>query len=170
MKRESGHIAVVALYLDELLVASSSTELLLDTKRKLGTHFEMKGLVKPKMILRIKIFWDLQRKPLYISQDSYVTCTLDRFKMKDANESSTPMDWNLDLEQSSDACDMPYREAIRSQLYLLVDTRPDILYAVAGLAKYVASLKLLHWNCIKRIFCYLVETKEQGWSIHKRRN
>lgn len=56
MKRGSGHFTLVPLYVDDLLVASSNMEILLHTKRKLGTHFMMKDLGRLKVILEVEIF------------------------------------------------------------------------------------------------------------------
>lgn len=72
------------------------------------------------------------------------------------------MDQNLDFLHRSALCDMPYREAGGSLLYLLVGSRLDILYAIARLAKYVESQKLLHCSCIERVFRHLDGTKEPG--------
>lgn len=57
---------------------------------------------------------------------------------------------------------MPYRGAIGSFIYLLIGTHPGISYAVTRLAKSGAIPKLRHRNCIKRVFCYLFETKKLG--------
>lgn len=162
MKRENGHVTLVALYVDDLLIASSNMNVLLDTKHKLQTSFKMKDLGESKMILGIEIFRDRPRKSLFICQDRYVRRVLERFGMQSANGSSTPMDQNLDLQQNSESCKMPYREAIGCLLYLSVGTRPDISFAVARLAKYVEHPTMLHWTCVKRIFRYLAGTQGMG--------
>lgn len=72
------------------------------------------------------------------------------------------MNQRIDFQQTSDTRDMPNRDVVGSILYLLGGACRDISYAVARLAKYAESAKLLYQTCTKQIFCYLVETKELG--------
>lgn len=50
MKRESGLVALVAIYTDDLQAISSIMENLVDNKRRQETHFKMKDLGESKLI------------------------------------------------------------------------------------------------------------------------
>lgn len=53
---------------------------------------------------------------------------------------------------------IPYREAIRSLLYLSITSRPDISFAVNYLSRFHSKPVESYWKIVKRIFAYLKET------------
>jgi len=55
---------------------------------------------------------------------------------------------------------VPYREAIGSLMYAAVSTRPDIAFAVSTLSQFLENPGEAHWEGVKRIFCYLLGTKD----------
>jgi len=57
---------------------------------------------------------------------------------------------------------IPYREAIGMLMYLTISTRPDIMYAVTYLARYVSDPGPVHWNAVKRVLRYLRGTRTHG--------
>jgi hypothetical protein len=54
---------------------------------------------------------------------------------------------------------VPYREAIGSLMYAAIATGPNIAFAVSILSQFLEHLSQLHWQAIKRIFCYLIGSK-----------
>ncbi|GJX88198.1 hypothetical protein Tco_0340212 [Tanacetum coccineum] len=107
----------------------------------------MKELGEAKKILGMEIVRDQSRKHLRVSQSGYVSNILNKFRID--NEKSIQMslgrNFNLllkdcpfrdyDVERMSK---VPYANAVRSLMYLMVCTRPDIAYAVSVISKYLA--------------------------------
>ena len=54
---------------------------------------------------------------------------------------------------------VPYHEAVGSLMYTTLRTRPDICYAVQTVSKFNNKPRLAHWEAVKRIFQYLISTK-----------
>src|ERR1700684_1006126 len=54
---------------------------------------------------------------------------------------------------------VPYHEAVGSLMYATLGTRPDICYAVQTVSKFNNKPGLAHWEAVKRIFKYLIGTK-----------
>jgi hypothetical protein len=54
---------------------------------------------------------------------------------------------------------IPYREAIGSLMYAAVGTRPDIAFAVSTLAQFSQNPGWVHWEAVKKVFRYLLGTK-----------
>ena len=50
---------------------------------------------------------------------------------------------------------VPYREAIGSLMYASVATCPDITFAVSTLSQFLDNPGDIHWEAVKRVFCYL---------------
>lgn len=56
----------------------------------------------------------------------------------------------------------PYKEAIRSLIYLTTCSRPDIAYAVGQAARFFQNPGKAHWAAVKRILSYLSGTRHYG--------
>ena len=57
---------------------------------------------------------------------------------------------------------IPYRKVVGGLLYLVVNTWPDIAYAVSEVSKYCQDPGLRHWKAVKRILRYLKGTADYG--------
>jgi hypothetical protein len=57
---------------------------------------------------------------------------------------------------------VPYRSIVGSLLHLVVNTRPDIAYAVSQVCRYSSNPGIAHWNAVKQILRYLKGTSKYG--------
>ncbi|GJT67397.1 hypothetical protein Tco_1018877 [Tanacetum coccineum] len=55
---------------------------------------------------------------------------------------------------------IPYASAVRSLMYVMVCTRPDVAHAMSVVSWYMAHPGKEHWNAVKCIFCYLKGTSD----------
>lgn len=55
---------------------------------------------------------------------------------------------------------VPYREAIGSLMWAAIGTRPDIAFPVGNLSKFLDNPGIAHWEAAKRVFRYLLGTKD----------
>jgi hypothetical protein len=55
---------------------------------------------------------------------------------------------------------IPYASAIRSIMYAMICTRPDVSYALSATSKYQSNYGEAHWTIVKNILKYLRRTKE----------
>ena len=67
--------------------------------------------------------------------------------------------------QADEATVKDYRAMIGSLLYLVVYSRPDILYAVVKLSQFCTNLSLIHLAAVKRIFRYLRSYPDPAFRI-----
>ena len=86
----SKHI-YLALYVDDILLATNDIGMLHETKRFLSKKFEMKDLGDAYFVLGIRIHRDRSRGILGLSQKSYIEKTLKRFFMNDCKPDDTPV-------------------------------------------------------------------------------
>ena len=63
-------------------------------------------------------------------------------------------------EEKAAMAKVPYREAVGSLIWLPMDTRPDISYAVSQVAKFNDNTGEEHWSAVLRIFLYLHRTTD----------
>ena len=159
----NGNILIIALYVDDLLIACDDSAKLNVVKTELGKRFRMKDLQEARKCLGFEIERNIRSGTLRLSQVKYANAVLSRFGMASAKPSRTPMETKLNLEMDSKpAPDVPYREAIGSLMYLMVGTRPDIAFAVSRLAKYVENPTELQWQGVKRLLRYVIGTVKHG--------
>src|SRR6185312_5535227 len=69
------------LYVDDILLASSDKNLLLETKRFLTSKFEMKDLGEATYVLRIEIHQNRSKGILGLSQKTYIEKVLKKYNM-----------------------------------------------------------------------------------------
>lgn len=91
----------------------------------------MKDLGPSKTILGMYIVCNSE-KVLFLSRSRYALKVVEKFEIKGANESKTPMDLNINWNEHEDAIDVSYKEAIGSLMYMS-GTRPDIFYCCVNL-------------------------------------
>lgn len=162
VRRKGGHILIIALYVDDLLIACSDESILSETKRELSARFKMKDLGEARIILGMDITRDRSARTLTLCQTRYAQKVIDRFGLGSARGQPTPMDCGIDLTAPSEPCTQPYREAIGSLMYLMVGSRPDLAYCVGVLAKHVQNPTKVHWDALMRVLRYVIHTKELG--------
>jgi hypothetical protein len=76
---------------DDILLASSDVNLLLETKRFLLSNFDMKDLSEASSIQGIEIHRDRRKGVLGLSQKTYIEKVLKKFSMHACNPTHAPI-------------------------------------------------------------------------------
>jgi hypothetical protein len=76
------------------------------------------------------------------------------------------MEYNLQLEGASEPSGIvnqkEYAYLNKRLLYLIINTRPDIAFAVARLTQYIIKSNSQCWAALKRLIRYLKGTRTKG--------
>ncbi|KAL5841649.1 hypothetical protein ACOSQ3_012252 [Xanthoceras sorbifolium] len=164
IKRFDNSFIILLLYVDDMLVAGSDMQEIMNLKRELSKQFAMKDLGAAKQILGMRIKRDTKSETLLLSQAEYIKKVLSRFNMQDAKPVSTPLGvhFRLSKEQSpkteeerTHMAKVPYASAIGSLMYAMVCTRPDIAQVVGAVSRYMNNPGKIHWEAVKWILRYL---------------
>ena len=136
--------------------------MILKCKRELASEFEMKDLGLLHYFLGLEVW----QKPgeIILSQGKYTVEILQKFGMTECKTMVTPMDANLKKLASSDSQMVDptmYRQLIGSLMYL-VNTRPDICFAVSTLSQFMVEPRHEHWIAAKHVLRYLKGTVGYG--------
>ena len=164
-RHSSSGIVLIALYVDDLLIAGSSRSEIKFIKDKLSQRFEMKDMGAAKVILGIEILRDRSNRRLFINQSEYTKNILERFGMINSKPVATPMDRSYHdkvIENSEAAGNVPYRQVIGSLMYLMITTRPDIAYAIGKLSQHNQNPRVHDWISAKRVLRYVNGTRNLG--------
>eukprot|EP00253_Pinus_taeda_P010125 PITA_10125 len=96
----------------------------------------------------------------FLGQGKYIVDILSRFHMEDNKPMSTPMITNWKKLHTSDSelvYPTLYRQLINCLMYLL-NTQPDICFAVNTMSQFICEPRRMHWVAAKHILCYLQRT------------
>ena len=162
--RQGHHIAYLLLYVDDIVLTGSSSELLSRIISALGSEFAMSDLGDLHYFLGISA--TRTSTGLFLSQQKYATEILERANMQNCKPASTPADLSAKFDGSGPPVEDPtlYR-SLAGALQYLTFTRPDITYAVQQICLYMHDPREPHFTALKRILRYLRTTADQGLQI-----
>ena len=87
MKVNGSKYIFLVLYVDDILLADNDIDLLVETKRLLFSHFDMKDVREASYVLGIQILYDNPSGILRLSQQTYIERILKRFNMQSCSSS-----------------------------------------------------------------------------------
>ncbi|KAH9745481.1 hypothetical protein KPL70_004087 [Citrus sinensis] len=162
VKEKYGDILIVCLYLDDLIFTGSNPSLFEEFKRVMIKEFEMTDIGLMAYYLGIEV--KQKEEGIFISQESYAEEILKKFKMNDCKPISTPVECGVKLSKHDEGEDIDptFFKSLVGSLRYLTCTRPDILYAVGLVSRYMENSKTTHFKAAKRILRYIKGTTNFG--------
>ena len=166
---KTGMLIIVLVHIDDCTIVGKSQVLVERFKAEIQKHVDITDMGDLHWILGIEVRRIQEEKRLLLSQKAYIEAILRRYGFKDLKPTATPMDpaiWlstaqsPLTTEEYAVMKHVPYHKAIGSLMYATLGTRPDICYAVQTISKFNTKPGLAHWEAVKRIFRYLIGTKD----------
>ncbi|WRX09128.1 Integrase [Theobroma cacao] len=149
---------ILSLYVDDLLVTRGSEDAIRKFKQNMEKEFYMSDL--GDMRLEIKRI----DRGIHVSQHKYVLEMLKKFQMNECKATASPLVVNEKLSsQSGYELENPsqYRSLIGCLLYPCA-TRPDVMFAVSYLSRFMQKSRSCHFVAAKRILRYLKGTTAFG--------
>ena len=125
---------IIVLYVDDFILTGDEL-LILSCKDDLSKEFNMKDLGLLHYFLGLEL-WQ-HNDGLFVSQGKYAQEILEKFNMHGCKPIDTPLPggWRKEDATSGEEVDATvYRQLVGSLMYL-VNTRPDICYAVNQLSQ-----------------------------------
>ncbi|KAK3147062.1 hypothetical protein QOZ80_3BG0277590 [Eleusine coracana subsp. coracana] len=155
---------VVGIYVDDLIITRGSTKVISAFKGEMKTLFRMSDLGVLSYYLGIEVRQG--RHGIELRQTAYAKKILEKAGMGTCNPCATPMEVRLKLskQSSSPAVDATeYRSLIGSLRYLM-NTRPDMAFAVGYLSRFMEDPRQEHMAAIKHLLRYVAGTIDYGLS------
>jgi hypothetical protein len=156
--------SIIAVYVDDILICSTSPEWISEFKTTLGNQFDIKDLGPCKWLLGMTIERNLTDNTLTIHQASYIRELLQRFGMADCKHAATPTSANDPRESPllDDKTSTLYRSVVGALLYAPVATRPTITETVNRLCIFMSKPTFAHMEDAKTCLRYLQRTTTRG--------
>jgi histone deacetylase 1/2 len=159
----------VLVYVDDIIVASSSSEATRALLKDLEKEFALKDLGDLHYFLGIEV--KRNADGLILSQEKYARDIIKRTSMSNCKPVNTPLPSTekISIEDgdslgSEDSTN--YRSVVGALQYLTL-TRPDISFAVNRVCQFLHSPTTTHWTAVKRILRYVQGTHKLGLAIKK---
>lgn len=160
---------IFPIYVDDITLASKSTQKINEVVTELSKHFKLHDLGETDSLLGVHITRDRPNRTIHLSQRQYIVDLLERHGMADCSPVTTPMVPNSSLtkamcpvtpEDINTMKSHPYINIVGAIMYLAFFTRPDIAFTAVVLARFMSNPGLEHWNALKHLLRYLQGTKD----------
>jgi len=153
---------LVGVYVDDLIITGPNRAGIDEFKKEMMSSFSMSDLGLLSYYLGIQV--SQKEGEIMLCQSTYTLKILEQAGMKGCNPCHVPMENRLRLsknDKSPPVDKTKYRSIIGSLRYL-VNTRPDIAYAVGIVSRYMEDPRGSHWAAVKQILRYLSGTVNYG--------
>ncbi|XP_049414554.1 uncharacterized mitochondrial protein AtMg00810-like [Solanum stenotomum] len=164
-------MALVLIYVDDMLITGNSILLIEETKNQLKQAFKMKDLGELRYFLGIE--FGRSKQGILMHQRKYALELISETGLTAAKPAGTLIDTNLKLttkqydEETQMTKDDPltdqgaYQRIVGKLLYLTM-IRPDIFYGVQILSQFLQQPKKPHMTTTLRIVRYVKNPLGQG--------
>lgn len=156
------------VYVDDIIVASSSPKATAALLKDLNEEFALKDLGDLHYFLGIEVH--RIREGVLLTQEKYTSDLLKRVGMENCKATNTPMSSSEKLSvfdgDPLGPCDATNCRSIVGSLQYLPLTRPDISFVVNKVCQFLHKPTIIHWTVVKRIR-YLKYTIGIGLKIQR---
>lgn len=157
-----GKIIIVSLYVDDIIFTGNDACLIEEFKSSMKSEFEMTDLGKMRYFLGVEVLQN--SKGIHLCQKKYAREVLERFGMGECNSVKNPIvpGSKLTREVGGKKVDATQFKQLIGSLMYLTATRPDLMYSVCLISRYMADPTEEHLLAAKRVLRYLKGTLELG--------
>jgi hypothetical protein len=167
--RKEGVYIFVLIYVDDIIIASSTQQAITTLLQDLKSEFALKYLGDLNFFLGIEV--KKTSSGILLSQEKYATDILKRVGMMNCKPVKTPMTVSEKLSSHDDtilaAEDASKYQSIVGALQYLTLTRPDLSFLVNKVCQFLHQHTTIHWTSIKQILRYLRYTLKIGFKIDR---
>ncbi|GKA44297.1 ribonuclease H-like domain-containing protein [Tanacetum coccineum] len=164
--RQGADTAYLLLYVDDIVLTASSSDLLQQIITSLHAEFSMTGFG-----VHLITFWAISvtrnASGMFLSQQKYATEVIDRAGMLNCKPCRTPVD--TDSKTFADGAlflTLRFIAACTGHYNYLTFTRPDISYAVQHVCLFRHDPREPHLSALKRILRYVRGTLSYGLQLY----
>ncbi len=118
---ETDEMFIIAVYVDDILLAGHSNKRMTEVKKLLARHFELTDMGELTQFLGVKTVQKPKTEEIWMGQTTYTKSVLKKFDMENSKPVATPVDINTKLVKPLDdeGIDQTrFQSAVGSLLYL----------------------------------------------------
>lgn len=159
---------VMSIFVDDFkIMAPKGSEMIKRVKAELAFAFSMADMGPISFWLGLKVEQDREKKTIKLSQPAYINKVIARFHLDKATPINTPMKESALLQQktnekASTSEKEQYQGMIGSLMFSMVETRPDIAFAISMASRYAKNASHQHAEVVKTILRYMKGSRQRG--------
>jgi hypothetical protein len=161
-------LLLIGVYVDDLVICGPDKTKIAEFKRRMSNTFSMGDLG----LLSYYLGMEVRQCPgqITICQRAYAKKIVEQCGMTGCNAVDTPMEQNCKLLPGKPdlARDVTKFRSVVGSLRYLVNTRPDLAFAVGMVSRFMESPTSEHWAAVKRIIRYIAGTADFGCEYVKK--
>jgi transposase InsO family protein len=153
---------IISLYVDDLIFTGNDSSMFQSFKESMMNTFDMTDLGKMRYFLGIEVTQNEQG--IFMCQEKYAKEILERFNMEKSNSVCSPIVAGTKLskyDKGDEVDPTQFKQMVGSLMYLTA-TRPDLMFAVNLIARFMEHPVENHLMDAKRILRYIRGTQELG--------
>ena len=157
-----GDRILVGVYVDDLIVTGSNTQRIEEFKSSMKTEYDMTDFGLLNSYLGVEVIQS--KSEIRLCQSNYALKVVKEFDMEECNSAKTPMECRLRLSREGEGEEVEstyFRKMIGCLRYLTL-TRPDLIYSVSYLSRFMSKPYSDHMAAVKRVLRYVKGTTEYG--------
>jgi hypothetical protein len=157
----TGNRLVIGVYVDDLMITGSSTDDIRNFKLEMAKVFSMSDL----SLLHYYLGIEVNQRPggISLSQGAYALKIVEKCGLADCNPRQTPLENQLSKQSSAAPVDKTMFRSIVGSLRYLVNTRPDIVFVMGYVSRFLENPREDHMAAVKNIVRYVAGT--QNWGL-----
>jgi hypothetical protein len=161
--KKGGELLVMAVHVDDMLVATKSTAQRDWIISKLSEKVTLKVELEPKWLLHMHIDYNREAGVLKLDQSAYLKDVLNKFEPAGHRTARTPLPGSTYL-QPADHSDLDqqgihlYQAIVGSLMYAATHTRPDLSFSVGHLGKFLHAPAQEHLDAAYHVLWYVRST------------
>ena len=160
---KDGKRAILAIYVDDALIASPDEKWITTFKQSLHSRFGIKDQGETSWLLGVAVHRDRQAGTISLSQESYIKELASRYGLQDASPKSLPISPDFVLYPKGDHQSTPctpaekelFKSMLGSCLFAALFTRPDISIGCSMLGRVQANPTKAHYRQLQHLITYL---------------
>lgn len=159
--RNGKSFTALLIYVDDILITGNDLKAISTLKQFLHSRFRIKDLGDLKYFLGIEV--SRSKRGISISQRKYTLEILKDGGILGAKPVNFPMEQNIKLSDTGELLRDPsqYRRLVGRLIYLTI-TRPDIMYSVHVLSRFMHAPRRPHMEAALHVLRYLKSAPGQG--------
>ena len=147
---------LLLVWVDDIILVSTSDGLMDEIKNSLKNNFNMKDLGPLSSFLGIR--FNQNENEITMDQSQYLANVLNKYGMESCKARSTPCELKPSAYDNGDddICDeSKYREIVGTLVYAMTCTRPDLCFIVTKLSQYLAIPTKRTWIMLMHVLRYI---------------
>ena len=145
-----------------MIVTGSSSAIIEIFKAEMTQEFDMSNLGSLSSYLGIEV--KQGKSFIFLSQTAYAQKLLQHAKLGECNAATTPLEARAQFtnEEGRSTVNSTVYQSLIGSLRYLTHTRPDLLFSVGILNRYMENPNQEHYNGVKRVLRYIKGIEDYG--------